>query len=298
MTNFVRTINNNVDANGFSGANIGSMQGFLIKARPIAPTACTLTFKNAHRVASSATPTGRIASDNRPAIEFIVNAENANYGDVFAMYFEDGASTSFNGNFDATKITLSNTVTPTVYGVVSGSNYAVKGLPVVTTETVMPLMINVPANGNYEFNFKSLRNVDNYNVYLIDNVANTSTLVHTNDVVSFNMNANYSGQRFSIRFAPTSVTSVKGSANAETVTVYPNPATGSTMFINLNNVSTEGDAKTTLVNQLGQVVSTSSTQVVAGNQQMSISLNGIASGIYTVTVQTPTQKVTRKVVVQ
>jgi hypothetical protein len=129
-------------------------------------------------------------------------------------------------------------------------------------------------------------------------VANTSTLVHNNDVISFNMNANYSGQRFSIRFAPTSVTSVKGSANAEAVTVYPNPTTGSTMFINLNNVSTEGDAKTTLVNQLGQVVAISTTQVVAGNQQMNVSLNGIASGIYSVTVQTPTQKVTRKVVVQ
>jgi len=286
--------------NGFptSRRYVSSMQAVLVAVK--APnTSATWTFKNVHRATANGQAIGRVASDSRTAVELSVNAQGSTHSDDFAVYFQDGANpVAFSGDFDARKLNTTSAAIPTVYGVISGTNYAVKGLPLATATTEMPLVVRVPATGTYEFRFNNLQNVDNYNVYLIDNVANTSTLVRQNDVVSFTMNASNTAQRFSIRFVPAAITSVQDALGTESISLYPNPATGNKLFVAVNNTATEGNVTATVVNSIGQVVAQSSNKVDAGNNQVAINLQGVASGVYLVTVVTPTQIVTRKVVVQ
>lgn len=77
---------------------------------------------------------------------------------------------------------------------------------------------------------------------------------------------------------------------------YPNPFSGTTSFdLSLNKAS---DVKVTVSNLLGQVISTETSSLSAGKHTLNINAEGLATGIYTFTVQAGGFEVTNKMIVK
>lgn len=77
---------------------------------------------------------------------------------------------------------------------------------------------------------------------------------------------------------------------------YPNPFSGTTSFdLSLNKAS---DVKVTVSNLLGQVISTESASLSAGKHTLNINAEGLATGIYTFTVEAGGFSETNKMVVK
>jgi hypothetical protein len=78
--------------------------------------------------------------------------------------------------------------------------------------------------------------------------------------------------------------------------IYPNPAHNNAVFAMVANENTS--VNVSILNAVGQVVKTNSTNVNAGENRLNIDLSGLASGIYFVNVKTANSATTKKLVVE
>ncbi len=83
---------------------------------------------------------------------------------------------------------------------------------------------------------------------------------------------------------------------ASNSSLYPNPAQNSTVLqLDLNK---GGNVSVTVMNTVGQVMSTSSTDAVAGKNKINVDIQGLSSGIYMVNVKADGANVTKKLIVK
>ena len=87
----------------------------------------------------------------------------------------------------------------------------------------------------------------------------------------------------------------KSNSSAFGVNVFPNPASG-IANININSVKA-GEMKITFVNAIGQVVYTKNASVSEGGNNVIVDVKDIASGIYSVVVDSGNGSVTKKLTV-
>lgn len=77
------------------------------------------------------------------------------------------------------------------------------------------------------------------------------------------------------------------------LSVYPNPANG---VINIDLSGKPDFSAFTITNSLGQTVYTTNLQALRGNELLTVDLNGKQPGIYFVTLQSATQTITKKLI--
>ncbi|MFY8033565.1 MAG: T9SS type A sorting domain-containing protein, partial [Flexibacteraceae bacterium] len=284
--------------NGFptSYRSIAPMSAFLVRVKTGNPTV-NLTFKNAHRTVAQTTALSRTATDVRPAIELTLDRGANTVGDITSIYFQNGATGFFNDAMDAQRMG-NNSGMPTLYSIVNNSNYAVKGLPNLTNELIIPLGIRFHTAGTHRLSVANLQNMDGYNVYLIDYNSGTSELLTATSAISISGAANTLIDNYSLHFVPLNVTSVGAKVNAETVAVYPNPSVDGKFNVALTNVTADGVATVTVINTLGQVVAKQTANVTTGANQIAVSTSGLKVGTYSVQVRTANSTVTSNVVVR
>ncbi len=284
--------------NGFPAAyrSIAPMTAFLVRVKTGNPTV-NLTFKNAHRTVTQTTALSRTATDTRPAIELTLDRGANTVGDITSIYFQNGATGFFNDAMDAQRMG-NNSGMPTLYSVVNNTNYAVKGLPNLTNELVIPLGIRFHTAGTHRLSVANLQNMAGYNVYLIDYNSGTSELLTATSAISISGAANTTIDNYALHFVPLNVTSVGAKVNAETVAVYPNPSVDGKFNVALTNVTADGVATVTVINTLGQVVAKQTANVTAGANQIAVSTSGLKTGTYSIQVRTASSIVTSNVVVR
>ncbi len=95
---------------------------------------------------------------------------------------------------------------------------------------------------------------------------------------------------------PVGISENSSKTTISSLSIFPNPASNNANV----SLSLIQDAKVTIsvVNTLGQVVSTSTEKANAGKSNFNIGLNGIAKGIYFVNVKAGTQTATTKLIVE
>jgi hypothetical protein len=284
--------------NGFPVAyrSIAPMSAFLIRVKTGNPTV-NLTFKNAHRTVAQANALSRTATDTRPAIELTLDRGANTVSDITSIYFQNGATGFFNDAMDAQRMG-NNSGMPTLYTIVNNANYAVKGLPNLTNELIIPLGIRFHTAGTHRLSVANLQNMDGYNVYFINYTTGTSELLTATSAISISGAANTLIDNYALHFVPLNVTSVGTKVTAETVAVYPNPSTDGKFNVALTNVTADGAATVTVINTLGQVVAKQTANVTAGANQIAVSTSGLKAGTYSVQVRTANSTVTSNVVVR
>ncbi|MBF9221551.1 M36 family metallopeptidase [Hymenobacter ruricola] len=274
-------------------------KAFFVRVTP-GQTSGTLAFKNAHRVTSFAAPVPvfQRPADARPAAHLTLRAAagSAPTDDAF-VYFDGAATDGFDAAYDAEKLanpsglnlSSSGTATPRL---------CVNGLaPLTATQRVVPLAVGVPAAGSYTLNAAELRNLGSTPTYLRD--LQTGAVVDLAQQPSYSFTVSNAAAlitgRFELVFSPQAVLATAPAALAAQVGLYPNPAS-TAVTVELPALLGRKAVTAGLVDALGRVVR---TQVLpAGLAIHTLPLTGLATGVYSLRLQTDVGVIVKKLVVE
>lgn len=154
---YVNGVSSPAVGSGGIGNSIPAGQGFYVKAN----AATTLTAMESNKTNSSQVllrqqNTQQSVSSN-PMV-FRINAAGIGLQNETAVYFDPNATAAFDFDYDAMymtpdagKLGIATSLT--------GTDYAINGLPSLTTNVSIPLKVNAPANGSFIISASDLQNL-------------------------------------------------------------------------------------------------------------------------------------------
>jgi hypothetical protein len=144
---------------------IPALQGFFVHAR--SGRARTLTIPSSSRyISKSSLYKGDKEIPDYPILKFNISDAEA-LTDIAIIYFFKDATTAFDGDYDAYKILSGNQASPQIYTTSNNVQLAMNGLPYPESKTIVPLNLRIGEAKNYTINVLALRNLNDYNVYLV-----------------------------------------------------------------------------------------------------------------------------------
>ncbi|ALW86971.1 hypothetical protein AUC43_18935 [Hymenobacter sedentarius] len=287
---------NGVRNNG--GSNVLPVaQGFFVRTSP--GLVGSIAFTNAERLTTfDNTPFQRGTADTRPQLTLALG--NATARTQATMYFEQGATASFDGAFDAVALPAPNGLTLATE-TAAAEPLAINGLPALTNaDVLLPLRVAALTAGTYTLTVDNLANLPgNYHAYLRDALTGTFTDLATANSLSLNLTANgAAGGRYAVLFTTQArVLATAPAALAQLANVYPNPAhSAATLLLPL---SLRGNQATVVavVDNVGRVMLTRTLAAGAG-ETLELPVTGLAPGVYSVLARTAAGLVAKRLVVQ
>ena len=246
-------------------------------------------------ILGSQTAFGRNTAGNGPLLTLQVNG--ANTVDLLTVHTNTNATTGLDSRYDAVK--LSNPTGLNLAAVAANTQLAINGLPAFTATTVVPLMLGVPANGNYTFTVPTMTNFGSTRAYLRDTQTGTERLLAAGNTYAFTIANAAAGRtpRFSLVFRPSGALATTAALTAAQVNVYPNPAHG-TFSVLLPPVAGQSAVQATLLNALGQVATARTIALTAAGATAEFSTAALAQGVYVLRLQAGAETFTQRVVVE
>lgn len=172
---------------------------------------------------------------------------------------------------------------------------AVNGLPLLNAATLtIPLVVAVPTPGTYTLHAAQLLNLTSTPVYLHDKQLGTLTELHQQPTYSFTLNATSTAARFELVFNSAQVLGTAASLPTQ-VLVYPNPARGQ-VTLELPATLCQQQAMLTLADALGRPVRAQA--LPAGQATHMLPLTGLATGIYSLRLQTEAGLIVQKLAIE
>jgi hypothetical protein len=287
--------------NGMGGSPlVAAMQGFFMRVTTPGTTNGSLTLTNDARVTTFAnTPSfNRPTADTRPVVVLSLKGNSLQVADETSVYFEQGATASFDAKFDAYK--LPNSTGMSVGSLVANDELSINGLKPLdmAVTTLVPLNVHVPTTGSYTLNASSLLNFASATqVVLLDAETGTRTNLSQQSTYSFTAATTAMPGRFSLSFGPATPLATAPAAVAQAVQLFPNPAHGSFTLV-LPVELGRGAVTATLYNQLGQAVAQRKLAMTAAGATAQFDVVGISLGVYTLQLAGSDAKVVKRVVIQ
>ena len=239
---------------------------------------------------------GRGAADLRPQVA--LELRGASLTDAAYVYFEAGATTGKDVEFDATK--LANPTGLNLASLAGAEALAINGLPALGTATVLvPLSVAAPQAGSYSLTAGTLANLAGTTVTLVDALTGTRTVLAAGTTYAFTLAGTTAPGRFALEFRPTgALAATAAQALAAQTQLFPNPASAS-FRVQLPVLSAKMAVQATLLNALGQTVLRRSLSAPAGQAlDAEFDVRALAAGVYTLRLDVAGTLVTRKVVVE
>jgi hypothetical protein len=285
-----------VSTNG--GTNVVPLgQGFFVRTSTPG-TAGSINFTNAERLtAFDATPFQRSTADSRT--QLLLRLSNANAATQAAIYFDQGATASFDKAFDALSLPAPNGLT--LASEAGAEVLAINGQPTLNgADVLLPLRVASLTADTYTLAVDNLANLPaGYHAYLRDALAGTYTDLGATPAVSLTLAANAAaGGRYAVLFSTQArVLATAPAALAKLATVYPNPAHGSaTLLLPVALRGTQATA-VSVVDNLGRTVLTR-TLAAGAAETLELPLSSLATGVYSVQARTAAGLVVKRLVVE
>lgn len=262
----------------------------------------TVGFSDAARLTAYATSTfSRNAAETRPLLQLQVQRlgqSGAASQDDFYVYEQAGASTGFDARYDALKVQLNSGDQPTLYQQAGTERVAIQGLPAGNVAQALPLGVNAPVAGTYQFRPEQLLNfAASEGVWLEDKQAGIWHNLRQGAYTA-QLSQGLSTQRFVLHLHTASVlSSATATAWAGELQLYPNPVTKELVSVVASGV-TGTTAELVLVNSVGQRVWQQTAAVAAKELRAAVPVAGLARGVYTLQMHSATGVLTRKLVLQ
>ena len=287
---------------GFTpNAVLASAQGFFVHTTT-SGTDGSLTFRNSQRVTDFTAPTTfrRGTANTLPQVQLALQGATGP-ADVLTVYATPQATANVDAEYDAVKLTNPSGLNLAALAP-AGTALAINGLPAITSATVVPLSLGLPAAGTYTLRADTLSNLPaTVDAYLVDLLTGQQVNLRQQRSLSVTLSAAQVAQpllgRFVLRFAAATALATKGSLTAADVTVYPNPSRGSFRVL-LPAVQGATQAQATLLNALGQQVWQDTVALSPAGTSFPVEATSLASGVYTLRVQAGATTVARRVVVE
>lgn len=265
--------------NGFGAVTqyIAPMQGFWIEATS---SGGQVDFTNTGR----SHQTAQLRSSNVQSLVRL-NISNGTVSDQLVVNVDANAGQGFEA-YDSKK-KFAN-VECELYAKVGNEDLIINSIPEVTTETVVPLTININTAGNYSINAEDITgDLNNYTVQLLDNSTNTYTDLAQNPTYSFYAIAGTNSSRFVLVFAPAVSTGITAAKQAQNGIVLYNA--NRKVIIELTDVTT---GQATVYDITGRKVHTQFLPDVHNQFELPVD-----TGIYTVEVISGNQKSVKKILI-
>jgi hypothetical protein len=248
--------------------NIASSQAFFVKANGAGNLAFKESFKN---TAANSASFLRTATNELEFLKFKV--QQGSHWDEAGVLFYPSAAEGLD-NYDALNLTGSAVDVATVMA--DGKNAAIEVLPHIGEQRIIPLKVQIPANGPASFRFEGMENIpSNTSIFLKDDFLGTLTDIRQNPEISFEAEAGQVYNRFSLILAEQVLTGSESNLVQKKLSIYPNPAT------NRVSVYSPAAGELELINALGQKVKTQS--ILSGRNEVNIS--GLPKGMYQVRME-------------
>ena len=292
---------NGQSTTGTNNPLIASGQGFFVRVSS-GQTAGSLTFRNSQRVTDYATAQGttfqRSTADSRPSLRLTL--AGAGLADGWVAYAEAGATASFEGVYDATKLPNSHGLN--LSSASGPERLAIDGQPVFTTATVLPLAVGVPAAGSYSLTTATLDNLPaGLTAYLRDALTGTTTPLAVGQAYSFAVTAAQAQAlvlgRFTVQFAPAAPLAATSAALAAQVTLYPNPAT-TQVTVAVPGITGARAVQAEVLDAVGRVVLRQSAALPGVGTTFTLPTAGLAQGVYVVRLTAGEAVVAKRLTIQ
>lgn len=272
-------INTHVTSNG--GQNVlPAGQGLFVHA---SGTSASVGFTNNARIPS----TQPFYKDNTINPNHLrLSVEGNQFRDEAVVGFIQGATSEYDGMFDAYKMTGYDLV-PALYSRTSnGTKLAVNEYPVLEQgqTVVVPLDFTIGANGTFNLSATDLNTFDNdISVFLED--LTTQEMINLKNINTYNFSfvVGALAHRFNVHFKrePNSIDELASNTN---VYSYNN-----TIYVTSNNIM---NANVFVYDVLGQEISKT---LMEGKSSYRINANGLSKGYYFVKVISDNKSITKKV---
>jgi len=260
---------------------IPAMQGFMVHAN-ISGTK-TLTFTNAAR-----THTGQnvyYKATNTAPGSFVLTVSANGHEDETFVHFTGGATTSFDGAYDAYKLKSYSETVPNLYTIATdGSELAINGLPEVAESTVIPLAFSMGTDGVCVLS-ANLESFSNAHIYLEDVKLNKVQNLSTNPVYTFTSSATDDPNRFKLSFGSVGIDDNPSASDMKVL------ASNGNIYLSLQQNSM---AVVKVYNLTGQLVLQGN---VSGKLLTTLNANGLSNGVYIANVVQHNRIVSYKLVI-
>jgi hypothetical protein len=204
-------------------------------------------------------------------------SSNANLQDQIALRWDATATTGFDGNLEARKLTSATGINLSFLNGTAPMAIMAEALP--TSATTYPLALTAPQAGTYTISFEGMASLSNpqWSIYLLDNQTGISTQVTETASYSFSAVQGDNNGRFALVVNPAGVTSL-GNTISNKVLLAPNPATSNVTLQLAHAISQATTFR--ISNAVGQVVLTAT--MPANATELSLDLSALANGVYVV----------------
>ena len=274
-------------------------QGFFARVSA-GQTSGSLTFRKSQRLTTdNGTAFQRTTADLRPQVQLELRGSTG-LADAFYTYAENGATTSFDSQYDAAKLPNPNGLN-LAGAATSGEAVAIDGRAAFLPTTVLPLTVSVPAAGTYTIS-AALRNLPTgLDAYLADDLTGQTLKLSAGTSYSFSATAAQATApitgRFRLYFRPATALATVPSLTTDVVGVYPNPA-HERFTVTLPGLAQATTVQAELLNNLGQVVRRQSAALPISGTQFTLETSNLATGVYTLRLQAGATTLAKRVVIQ
>lgn len=247
---------------------IPAMQGFMVHASTIGVK--TVSIDNGDRTHEGQSVYYK-STQTAPG-SLSLTATGNGYEDEAFIHFTEGATSAFDGRYDAYKLKSYSAAVPMIYTVgPDGSELAINGLSATLENTSIPVNFESGTGGTFSIT-ANLDLVNNDKVYLEDTKLDKIQDLKTNSVYDFSFAAGDDANRFLLHFGPLAIEENPAAGRPE---IY---ASGRSVYVSTVLSST---ADVFIRNLTGQIVNQSKA---AGRSLTVVDVSGLADGIYIVSV--------------
>ena len=285
-------------SNGIGGSPlIATAQAFFVRVSA-GQTSGSLSFEDADRLTTfAAQPTFRRgAADLRPQLQLSLGTATGPR-DVAYLYQQAGATPGVDGEFDARKLFNSSGLD---LAALSGSDaLAINGLPVLTQATAVPLLVRVPAAGQYTLRADNLLHWPAGARAMLLDVQTGQQVDLSLPGASLPVTAAAAAEwttRFFLNLEPAAGPLATQAPSAGQLALFPNPAQGQPVTLLATGLRGP-QAELRLLNGVGQVVRTEPLHLTGQQLRHVLPTVGLPAGVYTLQVRTATGMLTHKLII-
>ncbi|MBP7497596.1 MAG: T9SS type A sorting domain-containing protein, partial [Bacteroidales bacterium] len=216
---------------------------------------------------------------------------NTNLKDETVVYFSDGPTRGFDGNYDAYKL-MNNDGSPNIYTMTEGSKLSINGLPTLTEENEsVPLEFDVTSKGEYRLEAIEIKDFAPVTEILLeDKFLGIMQDLKLNPSYVFNINTSDKKGRFLLHFKP-EITDINTNKVSEYIRAY---TFGKNLVIGFNSSDVKAKADINIYNIFGQKVISDKT-IGIGTHNIQLDL---ATGFYYVRMTYNNRTVAQKVFIE
>jgi hypothetical protein len=171
---------------------IPPMQGFFTKTYA---TGKTIYLADSARTHNSIHPRYK-GSGTIPLVRLSLSEDTTS--DETVVRFDENAKSGLDNDFDAMKIFISLEST-SIYTSLSGSQYAINGQPFPDPLIEIPVVVNLIGDSLHNISSIQLQGLDNYDVYLTDNITGFTADLKKNPVLTFSASPGLLTDRFVLK---------------------------------------------------------------------------------------------------